>query len=61
MKNVIVSLDTYDGDTQRLTKDGYNEIKCHMICDINMGENIRIKDLLVAGVHITKTPMSLTY
>ena len=56
MKNVRVAFDTYDGDTQQLTKDGYTEIKCNMIFDIKMGENFRSKYLLVAGGHMTETP-----
>ena len=40
---------------------GYQEIGLHMIFDIKLGENFRRKDRMVAGVHTTKTPSSVTF
>ena len=40
---------------------GYQQIKCHMIFDVKMGENFRRKARFVAGGHSTETPTSLTY
>ena len=40
---------------------GYQEIKCHVIFDIKMGENFRRKARLVGGGHITNTTASITY
>ena len=40
---------------------GYQEICCHMIFDIKMGENFRRKARMVADGHRTETPAALTY
>ena len=40
---------------------GYQEIKCHIVFDVKMGENFRRKARFVAGGHLTETPTSLTY
>ena len=40
---------------------GYQEIRCHMIFDIKMGENFRRKARMVADGHQTETPAALTY
>ena len=39
----------------------YQEIKCHMIFDIKLGENYRRKAQLVGGGHTTTVPASNTY
>ncbi len=39
---------------------GYQKIPCHMIFDIKM-EDFRQKARLVAGGHLTKAPMTITY
>ena len=36
-------------------------MKCHMIFDVNFGENFHRKARLVAGGHMTETPATLTY
>ena len=40
---------------------GCQQIKCHMIFDVKMGENFRRKARFVAEGHTTETPTSLTY
>ena len=40
---------------------GYQQIKCHMIIDVNMGENFRRKARLFGGGHMTEAPSSITY
>ena len=40
---------------------GFQEIKCHMIFDVKIGENFRRKACLVAGGHTTDAPATLTY
>ena len=40
---------------------GYQQIKCHMIFDIKLGENFRRKERLVGGGHTTTAPASITY
>ena len=40
---------------------GYQEVKCHLIFDIKMGENFRRKARSVAGGHVTDVPSTLTY
>ena len=60
MGNVRPALQVQDG-----TKDdlpiGYQQIKCHMIFDVNMGENFRRKSRLVGGGNMTEAPYSITY
>ena len=40
---------------------GYQQIKCHMIFDVNMGEKFRRKARLVGGGHMAEAPSSITY
>ena len=40
---------------------GYQEVKCHLIFDVKMGENFRRKARFVAGGHTTEVPSTLTY
>ena len=40
---------------------GYQNITCHMIFDVKMGEIFRRKAQFVAYGHKTKTPASITY
>eukprot|EP00934_Nitzschia_sp_Nitz4_P008349 Nitzschia sp. Nitz4//scaffold712_size1567//12//1007//NITZ4_009323-RA/size1567-processed-gene-0.1-mRNA-1//-1//CDS//3329557200//8339//frame0 len=62
MKNVRPAFQEFEGnDTIELHKQGYQEIRCHIIFDIKLGENFRRKARLVAGGHTTDTPSSLTY
>ena len=59
MKNVRIAFEQYDGDISDLI--GYQNINCHIIFDIKMGENFRRKARMVAGGHTTSTPSSITY
>ena len=47
MKNVRPAFEVYDGDLKDLV--GCQEIKCHVIFDVKLGENFRRKVRLVAG------------
>jgi hypothetical protein len=38
---------------------GFQQIKCHLIFDIKMGENFRRKARFVAGGHTTEVPDSI--
>ena len=40
---------------------GYQQVKCHLIFDVKMGENFRRKARFVAGGHTTEVPSALTY
>ena len=60
MKNVRIAFEEFDG-TKEAIPHGYQEVKCHLIFDIKMGENFRRKARMVAGGHVTKTPSVLTY
>ena len=59
MKNVRIAFKVYEGNVSDLV--GYQEIGCHLVFDVKMGENFRRKARLVAGGHKTSTPTSLTY
>ena len=39
----------------------YQELRCHLIFNVKMGENFRRKARFVAGGHTTETPSALTY
>ena len=58
MKNVRIDSQEVAGDK---ILPGYQEIRCHMIFDINMGENFRRKARMVADGHSTEAPAALTY
>ena len=60
MKNIRVAFEIFDGDPKELPKQ-YQQIKCHLIFDVKMGENFRRKARMVAGGHTTTTPSSVTY
>ena len=60
MKNVRIAFELYDGDPRDLPK-AYQQIKCHIIFDVKMGENFRRKARMVASRHVTTTPSSITY
>lgn len=48
MKNVMIKFEEFDGTADE-TPSGYQEIKFHMIFDINMGNNFRRKAHMVEG------------
>ena len=60
MRNVRPALEVWEKDVEHITP-GYQQIKCHMIFDVKMGENFSPKARFVAGGHTTEAPMSLTY
>ena len=60
MKNVRVKFDVFEGGIQQ-SPSGFQEIKCHMIFDVKIGENFRRKARLVAGGHTTDALATLTY
>jgi hypothetical protein len=59
MDNVMIAFKMYDGNPKELV--GYQQIKCHMIFDVKLGENFRRKARYVAGGHLTETPAAVTY
>ena len=61
MKNTQVAFEEYDGEIKDLVRKKYQEVRCHLIFDIKLGENLRRKARLVAGSHTTKIPSLLTY
>ena len=60
MKNVRIIFEPYEGNVEELPP-GYQEVSCNIICDVNMGENLRLKVQEVEGGHKTKTPSYLNY
>ena len=60
MKNVKPAFEVFEGGVQQLPS-GFQEIKCHMIFDVKIGENYRRKAHLVEGGHTTDAPATLTY
>jgi hypothetical protein len=60
MKNVRPAFEVWEKDLSDLPV-GYQEITCHMIFDVKMGENFRRKARFVADGHKTKTPAAMTY
>ena len=60
MRNVRPAFEVCETDVGHIPP-WYQQIKCHMIFDVKMGENFRRKARFVAGRNTTETPMSLTY
>ena len=60
MRNVRPAFKVWEKDVEHIPP-GYQQIKCHMIFGVKMGENFRCKARFVAGRHTTETPTSLTY
>ena len=60
MRNVRPAFEVWEKDVEHIPP-GYQQIKCHMIFDVKMGENFRHKARFVAGGHTKETPLSLTY
>ena len=60
MKNVRPAFEVWEKDISQIPP-GYQQIKCHMVFDVRMGENFRRKARFVAGGHTTETPSTLTY
>ena len=60
MRNVRLAFEVWEKDVEYIPP-GYQQIKCHMIFNVKMGEKFRRKARFVASRHTTETPMSLTY
>ena len=60
MGNVRPAFQVHEG-TKTDLPIGYQQIKCHMIFDVKMGEHFRRKARLVGGGHMTEAPSSITY
>jgi hypothetical protein len=60
MRNVRPAFEVWDKDRNEIPV-GYQEVKCHLIFDVKMGENFRRKARFVAGGHTTDVPSVLTY
>ena len=58
MKNLRPSFEAYEGNKEDLPP-GYQQIKCHMLFDIKLGDNFRRKAQLVVGGHTTTAPSSI--
>ena len=59
MRNSHPAFETLGVGTSELPP-GYQKIMCHMIFDVNMGENFRIKSQFVADGHDPQTPEAMT-
>ena len=60
MKNVRPAFEVFE----KLKEDipiGYQQIKCHMIFDVKLGENFRYEARLLGGGHTKTAPESVTY
>ena len=60
MAKAIPAFEEWDGNIEDLPP-GYQEIKCHLVFDVKLGENFRRKARYVAGGHMTEAPSSITY
>ena len=60
VKNVRPSLEVFEKCKEDIPI-GYQQIKCHMIFGVKLGENFRGKARLVSGGHKTTAPASITY
>ena len=59
-EKVRIDFDIYEGNMEELPP-GYQYVSCHIIFDVNIGENFRHKALILEGGHKTTTPSFLTY
>ena len=60
MKNVRPAFEVREKDISQIPPS-YQQIKCHMVFDVKMGENFCRKARFVAGGHMMETPLTLTY
>ena len=60
MMNVRPAFEVWDKPESAIPV-GYQQVKCHLIFDVKMGENFRRKARFVAGGHTTEVPNTLTY
>ena len=55
MNNVKIAFEVWEKAVEKIPP-GYQEVKCHMIFDVKLGENFRRKARMVAGGHTTTAP-----
>ena len=60
MKNMRPAFEPWEKDVSQIPP-GFQQIKCHMIFDVKMGENFHRKAHFIAGGHTTETHSTLTY
>ncbi len=60
MRNIRPAFEVWDKSIGEIPI-GYQEVNCHLIFDVKMGENFRRKARFVAGGHTTEVPSTLTY
>ena len=60
MKNVRPAFKVWEKVISQIPP-GYQQIKCHMVFDVKMGENVRRKARFAVGRHMSETPSTLTY
>ena len=60
MKNVRPAFEVWEKDISQIPPS-YQQIKCHMVFDVKLGENFHRKAQFVAGGHTMETPSTLTY
>ena len=60
MKNIRPTFEVWEKDISEFPP-GYQNITCHMIFAVKMGENFRRKVIFVADGHKTKTPAAMNY
>ena len=60
IKNVWPDFEEWEGTVNDIDSE-YQEIKCHLIFDIKIGENFRRKARFFAGRHTTDTPACMPY
>ena len=60
MKNIHPSFNPWE-EPEGDIPPGYQEIKCHLLFDIKMGENVCQKFCFMAGGHMMETPTIITY
>ena len=60
MKNVRLAFEVWEKDVSQIPPR-YQQIKCHMVFDVKMGENFCRKAQFVVGSRTTETPSTLTY
>ncbi len=58
MKNVRPAFEVWEKSSDDIPP-GYQQIRCHLIFDVKMGENFRRKARFVAGGHTTEVPDTL--
>ena len=60
MKILRIAFELYEVNVEDLTP-GHKYVSCHIIFDVKMGYNFRLKTQMVSGGHKTTTQYKLTY